>query len=189
MSNTRNILALLAASTLAGTAGAGILTMTASSTTGTDNWAGLVGYRMELTIDCSTLVDAGSASTFTLNHWRFKAWDASDNLAFDASGSDNTPTISPNGSKFSAVIGLSTASITVNNLVPQADSITFTYAFDGSESLNTAIFASQNSADGLLQLGNNADITGLLSGQYAVPAPGAIALLGFGALAARRRRA
>lgn len=189
MSTSSNTFSMLAAAMIAGSASAGMLTLNAASPTGSDNWAGLTGYSMQLVIDCTTLDAAGSAATFTLNAWDFKAWDGSATLAFHATGSDSTPTISPDGTKFAAVIGLSTANILVNGLSPQADSIAFTYAFEGSESLNNAIVASQNTSNGLLQLGNDSGITGILAGSYAVPAPGAAVLVGFGALMARRRRA
>ena len=43
--------------------------------------------------------------------------------------------------------------------------------------------------DGILQLGSDAGATGLLVGSYAVPAPGAAALLALSGLISRRRKA
>lgn len=181
--------AVLAASTLACSAGAGLLTMTASNPTGTDDWSGLTGYSMRLTIDSATLTDAGSASSFTLSNWDFKAFDSYGAVQFHASGAGESFTVSGGGSKFVAVIGLSNSNILMNNLVPAAQSIAFTYAFTGSESLDAAIASSANTTDGQLSLATDLGNTGILAGSYAVPAPAAGALLGLAGLAGRRRRA
>jgi MYXO-CTERM domain-containing protein len=189
MSTKLTTAAVLAASTIACTAGAGMITMTASSPIGSDDWSGLTGYSMKLTIDCATLNDAGSASSFTLSGWEFAAFDSYGAMQFRASGSGESFTVSGGSSKFTAVIGLSNSNITLNNLVPMAQAIAFTYAFAGSESLNGAITASANTNDGQLQLGTDLGGTGILAGSYAVPAPGAAALLGLAGFAGRRRRA
>ena len=152
MSHTRNILALLAASTLAGTAGAGMITMTADkNAVGQDDWAAYSGYSMVLTIDCSTLNDSGSAATFTLDSWDFAAFDASNTMRFHATGGSEQFTASSGSGLFKAVIGLSSANIDKNDFIPQVESIAFTYAFGGTESLGAAINASANTADGTLQ--------------------------------------
>ena len=189
MSNKLATIAVLAASTFACTAGAGLLTMTTSNPVGSDDWASLVGYKMVLAIDCSTLTDAGSASTFTLNTWDFKAYDNGGAMKFHATGSGETFTVSGGVSVFKAVIGLSGSNILVNDFVPAVESIAFSYAFTGSESLDSAITASAGTSDGELQLGTDLGNTGILSGTYAVPAPGAVALLGLAGMAGRRRRA
>lgn len=189
MSLNNNICALLATSIVAGTAGAGVLTMTANNPTGSDAWGGLSGYRMELTIDCSTLDDAGSSGTFTLSAWNFKAFNERGVMVFNAIGTEKTFTVSPGSPKFSAVIGLSNDNIVLNTLEPVAQSISFSYAFEAGESLNQAILNSANSADGELKLATNIGDTGILAGSYAVPAPAATALLGLAGLVSRRRRA
>lgn len=189
MSLNNNICALLATSIVAGTAGAGVLTMTAINPTGSDAWGGLTGYKMELTIDCSTLDSAGSSSTFTLSSWDFKAFDSLNVMVFHAIGADKTFTASGSGPKFSAVIGLSNDNIVKNDLTPAAQSIAFSYAFEASDSLGQAIANSANSADGELMLGTDLGATGILAGSYAVPAPAATALLGLAGLVTRRRRA
>ena len=189
MSVNNNICALLATSILAGTAGAGVLTMTANNPVGSDAWSGLTGYRMELTIDCSTLNDAGSSASFTLASWEFKAFNSFGMMVFNAIGVDKTFTASGGSPKFSAVIGLSNDNIVLNKLTPAAQSIAFTYAFEAGESLDQAITNSANSIDGELSLGTDLGDTGILAGSYAVPAPGAVTLLGLAGLAGRRRRA
>lgn len=189
MSNKLATVSVLAASILACNAGAGMLTMTASNPVGSDDWAGLVGYKMVLSVDCATLTDSGSASTFTLNAWDFKAYDNGGTMKFHATGSGETFTVSGGVSVFKAVIGLSSSNIVVNDFVPAVESIAFSYAFSGSESLDAAIAASAGTSDGELQLGTDLGNTGILSGTYAVPAPAATALLGLAGLAGRRRRA
>ena len=187
--STKTLTAAVLAASLSGVASAGVLTMTTSSTTGYDGWAGLTGYTMVLTIDCSTMGDAGSSSSFTLNSWSFKALDSANIVQFEANGSGQTFSVAPGTSKFIATIGLNPGNIVTNNMVPVADSIAFGYAFTTSESLTAAIAASAGSSDGILQLGSDAGATGLLVGSYAVPAPGAAALLGLGGLISRRRKA
>jgi len=187
--STKLFTAVLAASTVACTAGAGVLTMTASNPVGSDDWSGLTGYSMQLMIDCSTMNDAGSASSFTLANWDFKAFDSYGSLQFHASGYGETFSVSGGSSKFTAVIGLSNSNILMNNFVPAAQAIAFTYAFTGYDSLESAINASANTTDGELSLGTDLGGTGILAGSYAVPAPGAVALLGLAGLAGRRRRA
>lgn len=189
MSTKLTAVAMLAASTVAFSAGAGMLTMTASNPIGTDDWSGLVGYSMQLTIDCATMNDAGSASSFTLSNWDFKAFDSYGAMQFHASGAGETFSVSGGSSKFTAVIGLSNSNITLNNLSPAAQAIAFTYAFTGYESLDAAISGSANTTDGELSLGTDLGATGILAGSYAVPAPAATALLGLAGLVARRRRA
>ena len=188
MSNKILTSAVLAAS-ITGFASAGVLTMTADSTTGDDAWAGLSGYKMVLTINCSTMNDAGSSSFFTLNSWTFKAMDADGATKFKATGSNSLITPSPVGGKFVATIGLTASNIVTNALVPAVQAIAFTYAFSSTDSLMAAIDASANTPNGVLQLGTDIHPTGLLTGQYAVPAPGAAALLGLGGLIGRRRKA
>lgn len=188
MSNKILTSAVLAAS-ITGFASAGVLTMTADSTTGVDAWAGLSGYKMVLTINCSTMNDAGSSSFFTLNSWTFEAMDADGATKFKATGSNSLITPSPVGGKFVATIGLTASNIDINELVPAVQEIAFTYAFSNTESLMAAIDASANTSNGVLQLGTDINPTGLLTGQYAVPAPGAAALLGLGGLISRRRKA
>ena len=187
--STKIFTATVLAASLSGAASAGMLTMTASSTTGSDGWAGLSGYSMVLTIDCSTMGDAGSSSSFSLNSWTFEAFDAYNTVQFRATGSGQTFTVAPGASKFVATIGLDTSNISVNNLVPAADAISFGYAFSAYESLAAAINASAGTTDGVLTLGSDTGDTGLLTGGYAVPAPGAIAMLGLGGLMSRRRKA
>lgn len=187
--STKIITATVLAASLSGAASAGMLTMTASSTTGSDGWASLTGYSMVLTVDCSTMGDAGSSSSFSLNSWTFEARDVYNAVQFRATGSGQTFTVAPGASKFIATIGLDTSNISVNNLVPAADAISFSYAFTNYESLQAAIEASAGSSDGMLTLGSDVGETGLLVGTYAVPAPGAIAMLGLGGLMSRRRKA
>jgi hypothetical protein len=189
MSVNNNICALLATSIVACTAGAGVLTMTANNPVGSDAWSGLSGYRMELTIDCSTLNDAGSSATFTLAAWNFKAFDNAGTMVFHASGTDKDFTASGGPSKFNAVIGLSNDNIFKNDLAPVAQSIAFSYAYEVGQSLDQAIWASANTTDGELTLGTDLNPTGILAGPYAVPAPGAAALLGLAGVMSRRRRA
>jgi len=189
MSVNNNICALLATSILAGTAGAGVLTMTANNPVGSDGWSGLTGYRMELTIDCSTLNDAGSSASFTLASWEFKAFNSFGMMVFNAIGVDKTFTAAPGSTKFSAVIGLTSGNILTNDLTPAAQTVAFSYAFEVGESLDQAIANSVNSTDGELTLGTDLGDTGILAGSYAVPAPGAVTLLGLAGLAGRRRRA
>jgi len=163
--------------------------MNASSTTGSDGWSGLSGYSLSLTIDCSTMDDAGSSSVFSLNSWSFAAKDIYGAVKFSANGSGQMFTVAPGAGKFVATIGLNPSNILVNDMVPQADSIAFGYAFTSYESLSAAINASAGTEDGILQLGSDTGDTGILSGTYAVPAPGAIAMLGLGGLMGRRRKA
>ncbi|MFZ4721517.1 MAG: hypothetical protein ACOYMI_00030 [Phycisphaerales bacterium] len=187
--STKTLTAAVLAASISGFASAGILTMTASSTTGSDGWAGLSGYSMSLTIDCNTLSDAGSSSAFVLNSWSFVAKDVYGDVKFSASGSGQVFTVAPGSGKFMATIGLNPSNVLVNDMVPQADSIAFGYAFTSYESLMNAIEASAGTVDGMLQLGSDTGATGLLTGMYAVPAPGAAALLGLGGLIGRRRKA
>lgn len=187
--STKTLTAAVLAASLSGVASAGVLTMTASSTTGFDGWAGLSGYTMILTIDCNTMGDAGSSSSFTLNSWSFKAMDIYNIVQFEANGSGQNFTVAPSAGKFVATIGLNPSNIVTNNMVPAAESIAFGYAFSNYESLSAAIEASAGSSNGILQLGSDAGATGLLVGSYSVPAPGAAALLGLGGLISRRRKA
>lgn len=187
--STKTLAAAVLAASISGFAGAGVLTMTASSTTGFDGWAGLSGYSMSLTIDCSTMTDAGSSSVFTLNSWSFVAKDVYGDVKFSASGSGQIFTVAPGAGKFVATIGLNPSNVLVNDMVPQADSIAFGYAFTNYESLMDAIDASAGTVDGMLQLGSDTGATGILTGTYAVPAPGALAVLGLGGLISRRRKA
>jgi hypothetical protein len=187
--STKTLTAAVLAASISGFASAGILTMTADTTTGYDGWAGLSGYKMVLTIDCSTIDAAGSSSSFTLNSWKFEAFDSTNTLQFRATGSGKTFTVAPGASKFVATIGLDTSNISVNNFVPEADSISFGYAFSASESLSDAIAASAGETDGVLTLGSDTGDKGLLTGGYAVPAPSAIAMLALGGLMSRRRKA
>jgi hypothetical protein len=191
--STKILTAAVLAASITGFAGAGLLTMTANSTTGVDAWAGLSGYKMVLTIDCSTMNDAGSSSSFTLSDWDFKAFSASGEMKFHAEGTNKTFTASGTGPKFLAVINLDDSEIKTNLFAPPVDSISFSYSFTGSESLLAAITASAIPSNGELQLGTTAGTgptdTGMLYGGYAVPAPGAAALLGLGGLISRRRKA
>lgn len=187
--STKTLTAAVLAASLSGAASAGVLTMTASSTTGYDGWASLSGYTMVLTINCSTIDDAGSSSSFVLNSWSFKAMDSSSVIKFEARGSGQTFSVAPGAGKFVATIGLNSSDIVTNNMVPVAQSISFGYAYNALESLMAAIEASAGTADGILQLGSDAGARGLLVGGYAVPAPGAAALLGLGGLISRRRKA
>ena len=187
--STKTLTAAVLAASLSGVASAGVLTMTASSTTGFDGWAGLSGYTVILTIDCNTMGDAGSSSSFTLNSWSFKAMDIYNIVQFEANGSGQNFTVAPSAGKFVATIGLNPSNIVTNNMVPAAESIAFGYAFSNYESLSAAIEASAGSSNGILQLGSDAGATGLLVGSYSVPAPGAAALLGLGGLISRRRKA
>lgn len=186
--STKTLTAAVLAASLSGAASAGVLTMTASSTTGYDGWASLSGYTMVLTINCSTIDDAGSSSSFVLNSWSFKAMDSSSVIKFEARGSGQTFSVAPGAGKFVATIGLNSSDI-VTTMVPVAESISFGYAYNALESLMAAIEASAGTADGILQLGSDTGAEGLLVGGYAVPAPGAAALLGLGGLISRRRKA
>jgi len=187
--STKTLTATVLAASVTGFASAGVLTMTASSTTGYDGWAGLSGYTMVLTIDCSTIGDAGSSSSFVLNSWSFRAMDSTSVIRFEANGSAQTFSVAPSAGNFVATIGLNSSNIVTNDMVPAAQSISFGYAFSANESLMAAIEASAGTTYGSLQLGSDVGVTGLLVGGYAVPAPGAAALLGLGGLITRRRRA
>jgi len=126
---------------------------------------------------------------FSLTSWNFVAKDSFGTVKFSASGSGQVFTTAPGAGKFVATIGLAPSNIGVNAMVPQADSISFGYDYFPNESLNAAITASAGTTDGFLQLASNTGDTGILAGSYAVPAPGAITLLGLAGLAGRRRRA
>jgi hypothetical protein len=187
---TKTLTAAVLAASLSGAASAGVLTMTADTTTGYDGWESLSGYKMVLTINCSTIDAAGSSSSFTLNYWKFEAFDSTNTIQFLATGSGDGFTAAPSSGKFVATINLSTSNISLNLFVPKADKISFGYAFSNTESLGDAIAASAGTSDGLLALGGtDGSSTGDLEGMYAVPAPGAIAVLGLGGLMSRRRKA
>ena len=189
----RNTLTVAAvAAGLGAGAQAGLLTMTASSATGADAWGGLSGYTLVLTIDSDDLDAPGSSNVFTLNSWDFRAFDDGGALVFSATGDDkefSTPGGGP--TVFEALIDLTGANITVNALDPVANYVAFTYQFMNGQSLSDAIEDSSTSGTsyGELILGTNGGGGGDLIGSYAVPGPGAFALLGVAALAARRRRA
>ncbi|MBM4006016.1 MAG: hypothetical protein FJ292_00380 [Planctomycetes bacterium] len=177
------------AASLSGAASAGVLTMTASSTTGSDGWASLLGYTMVMTIDCSTIDDAGSSSSFVLNSWSFKAMDSSSVIKFEAKGSAKTFSVAPNFGMGVVTFELNSSNTVTNNMVPAAEAFTFVYAFSANESLRAAIEASAGTAAGILQLGTGIVPTGTLAGRYAVPAPGAAALLVLAGVMSRRRKA
>jgi hypothetical protein len=144
---------------------------------------------MSLTIDCSTMNDVGSSSSFTLNNWTFMARDSAATVKFLAEGSNLTFSAAPGTGKFIATIGLNPSNILINAMVPVAESISFSYAFSGTESLLAAIEASAGTTNGELSLGTDRGATGELSGIYATPAPGVAVLLGLGGLISRRRKA
>lgn len=189
----RNTLTVAAAvAGLGAGAQAGLLTMTASSATGADAWDGLSGYTLVLTIDSDDLDAPGSSNVFTLNSWDFRAFDDGGTLVFSATGDDKEFSTPGGGATvFEALIDLTGANITVNALDPVANYVAFTYQFMNGQSLSDAIEDSSTSGTsyGELILGTNGGGGGDLIGSYAVPGPGAFALLGVAALAARRRRA
>lgn len=189
----RNTLTVAAAvAGLGAGAQAGLLTMTASSATGADAWGGLSGYTLVLTIDSDDLDAPGSSNVFTLNSWDFRAFDDGGTLVFSATGDDKEFSTPGDGANvFEALIDLTGANITVNALDPVANYVAFTYQFMNGQSLSDAIEDSSTSGTsyGELILGTNGGGGGDLIGSYAVPGPGAFALLGVAALAARRRRA
>jgi MYXO-CTERM domain-containing protein len=189
----RNTLTVAAAvAGLGAGAQAGLLTMTASSATGADAWGGLSGYTLVLTIDSDDLDAPGSSNVFTLNSWDFRAFDDGGTLVFSATGDDKEFSTPGGGTTvFEALIDLTGANITVNALDPVANYVAFTYQFMNGQSLSDAIEDSSTSGTsyGELILGTNGGGGGDLIGSYAVPGPGAFALLGVAALAARRRRA
>ena len=189
----RNTLTVAAAvAGLGAGAQAGLLTMTASSATGADAWGGLSGYTLVLTIDSDDLDAPGSSDVFTLNSWDFRAFDDGGVLVFGATGGTKIFTTTGGGpTVFEALIDLTGANITVNALDPVANYVAFTYQFMNGQSLSDAIEDSSTSGTsyGELILGTNGGGGGDLIGSYAVPSPGAFALLGVAALAARRRRA
>jgi len=189
----RNTLTVAAAvAGLGAGAQAGLLTMTASSATGADAWGGLSGYTLVLTIDSDDLDAPGSSNVFTLNSWDFRAFDDGGTLVFSATGDDKEFSTPGDGATvFEALIDLTGANITVNALDPVANYVAFTYQFMNGQSLSDAIEDSSTSGTsyGELILGTNGGGGGDLIGSYAVPGPGAFALLGVAALAARRRRA
>jgi MYXO-CTERM domain-containing protein len=189
----RNTLTVAAAvAGLGAGAQAGLLTMTASSATGADAWGGLSGYTLVLTIDSDDLDAPGSSNVFTLNSWDFRAFDDGGTLVFGATGGTKIFTTTGGGpTVFEALIDLTGANITVNALDPVANYVAFTYQFMNGQSLSDAIEDSSTSGTsyGELILGTNGGGGGDLIGSYAVPGPGAFALLGVAALAARRRRA
>ncbi len=179
-------LALTAA--IAAPATAGVLTMTTDSASGADAWSGYEGYRMVLTITSDDLNTAGSASSFTLTGWDFQAFDATGTQVFAASGSTTTFSAQGTGPTYNAVISLDSGTITKNTLDPIADYVAFSYDFIDASSLEAAITASAAITKGSLMLGTDLGGGGDLSGFYAVPAPSALALIGFGGLMGRRRR-
>jgi len=189
----RNTLTVAAAvAGLGAGAQAGLLTMTASSATGADAWDGLSGYTLVLTIDSDDLDAPGSSNVFTLNSWDFRAFDDGGALVFGATRGTKIFTTTGGGPTVSeALIDLTGANITVNALDPVANYVAFTYQFMNGQSLSDAIEDSSTSGTsyGELILGTNGGGGGDLIGSYAVPGPGAFALLGVAALAARRRRA
>lgn len=188
----RNTLTVAAAAAgLGAGAQAGLLTMTASSATGADAWGSLSGYTLVLTIDSDDLDVPGSSNVFTLNSWDFEAFDAGGALIFSATGGSENFTVSGGGATtFEALIDLSIATVFVNTISPGADFVAFTYQFANGQSLADAIENSSlsGSSFGELVLGTDGGGGGDLMGVYAVPAPGAFALLGVAALTGRRRR-
>lgn len=178
-------------------AAAGVLTMTAGSPTGWDDWSGYTGYKMVLTITSDDLNTAGSASSFTLQGWDFQAFDASGTQVFAATGSATTFSAAGSGPVFNAQIALQSGNITTNALSPEANFLQFSYEFFGEEmTLAEAIAASAGRPVGELTLATTVAgstpgtvvTTGDLVGTYAVPAPSALALIGVGGLVGRRRR-
>ena len=177
-------LALTAA--FAAPAAAGMLTMT-STAYGADAWAGYTGYKMVLTIDSNDLNTSGSAGSFTLQSWNFRAYDKLGTKVLEATGGPATFTAGSGTTTFLAVIALN-GTIDPNDFEPKADYVAFSYEFTGSATLAEAITASATLNRGALSLGTNLGGGGDLSGFYAVPAPSALALLGVGGLMGRRRR-
>ena len=188
-------LALTAA--FAAPAAAGMLTMTADSASGADDWSTLSGYKLVLTITSDDLNTVGSASSFTLTGWDFQAFDGSGTQVFAATGSATTFSAADSGPVFNAQIALQSGNITTNTLSPRANFLQFSYEFFGEEmTLAQAIDASAGRAVGELTLATTVAgsppgtviTTGDLVGTYAVPAPSALALIGVGGLMGRRRR-
>lgn len=188
MSTKFNIVSASIVAACAAAAQAGVLTMTASSASGVGAWGLLTGYKLVLTIDCTTLDTAGSSSSFTLNDWTFEAFNASNVRVFEANGTNKS--FSTSGSDpFLAVIELNATVIGDNALSPMADYVAFSYQYNNGDSLGSAIANSAlPSSIGELTLGTNSGGGGDLVGFYSVPAPGTVALITLVGLVARRRR-
>ena len=178
-------LALTAA--FAAPAAAGVLTMTAGSASGADAWAAYTGYKMVLTITSDDLNTAGSASSFTLQSWNFRAYDRLGVEVLEATGGPAIFSAGSGTTTFLAIISLN-GTIDPNGFEPKADYVAFSYDFTEDSSLEAAITASAAITKGSLMLGTDLGGGGDLSGFYAVPAPSALALIGVGGLMGRRRR-
>jgi hypothetical protein len=186
---------------IAAPAAAGLLTMTVNSANGADDWSSYSNYKMVLTIDSDDLDKSGSAGTFTLNSWKFEAFNQND-LCFVASGTAQEFTataIDPNDLDvgYKALVKLQAGTITDHTLAGEGTPtwlMQFSYEFVGNNmTLAQAINASAGRPAGELTLSatytTSTPVTsGELFGTYTVPAPSAIALLGVGGLMVRRRR-
>ena len=182
-------LALTAA--FAAPAAAGMLTMTAGSPTGWDDWSGYTEYKMVLTITSDDLNTAGSASSFTLQSWNFRAYNKLGTKVLEATGGPASFSAGSGTTTFLAVIALN-GTIDPNDFEPKADYVAFSYEFTSGQTLRNAIETSAGKPlVGDLILGSSDASTGAggdLVGTYAVPAPSALALIGVGGLMGRRRR-
>ncbi len=182
-------LALTAA--FAAPAAAGVLTMTADSASGADAWSGYTNYKMVLTITSDDLNTAGSASSFTLQSWNFRAYDQLGTKVLEATGGPASFSTGPGTTTFLAVISLN-GIIDPNDFEPKADYVAFSYKFTAGQTLDDAIAKSAGKPQvGVLTLGISdvsTNTAGDLVGTYAVPAPSALALVGVGGLMSRRRR-
>jgi hypothetical protein len=169
-------------------AAAGVLTMTAENTEGTDAWAAYTGYKMVLTITSDDLNTAGSASSFTLQSWNFRAYDRLGVEVLEATGGPASFSAGPGTTTFLATISLN-GTIDPNGFEPKADYVAFSYEFTLGQTLDEAIESSAGKPlVGELILGTSDGGAGELVGTYLVPAPSALALIGVGGLIGRRRR-
>jgi hypothetical protein len=187
---------------IAAPAAAGLLTMTVNSANGADDWSSYSNYKMVLTIDSDDLDKSGSAGTFTLNSWKFEAFNQND-LCFVASGNAFIATFDPPSDPSDpdvvqkALVALQAGTITDPTLAGGETPtwfMQFSYEFVGNNmTLAQAINASAGRPAGELTLSatyttSTPMTSGELFGTYTVPAPSAIALLGVGGLMVRRRR-
>lgn len=192
------VVTCLAATAISATASADVqpttISMVVTSANGEDNWGSLSNYRLVLTIDCTDLNTAASASSsFTLSSWQFAAYangvvDPA-NKRYEAIGSATQISFQDLGATKKATINLTGGSVMTNLFTPQVEALSFEYACNLTDSLRQAIESSAGTSAGQLTLWNNEGITGVMGGIYAaVPTPGAAALMALSAAFSHRRR-
>lgn len=191
MKNFNTILGIAAATTLASSSLAGIVSMTvAADSIGSGLYAGHTGAKITITMDINDT--AMATDNQITSNWSITIVGVGGSTLLSGSGNSSFTVYDLGGTNFRMDSALTGGSWTiVGGLTPEPNLIQIAYVGMDTDTLVQAITNSANTVDGTLTVGTTGGAgTGALIGIYSVvPAPSALAFLAGGLVLARRRRA